>query len=55
MQSPEGYERLAREHRVRAEGIGDPVLKRSLLEIAKNYDAMADRMRRVQALIPTDR
>jgi hypothetical protein len=55
MRSPDTYEGLAREHRARAERIADPELKRSLLEIAKNYDAMADRMRRIEALTPRDR
>jgi hypothetical protein len=55
MQSPERYEQLAADHRARAEGIADPELKRSLVEIAKNYEAMAQRMRRIEALIPTER
>jgi hypothetical protein len=55
VQSPENYERLAREHRESAEGIADPVLKRSLQKIAKNYEAMAVRMRRIEALSPTER
>jgi hypothetical protein len=50
MQNAERYEELAVDHRARAERIADPVLKRSLLEIAKNYEAMAERVRRVQAL-----
>jgi hypothetical protein len=53
--SPERYEQLAKEHRAGAERISDPVLKRSLLQIAKNYDDMAAHVRRVQAMSPTER
>jgi hypothetical protein len=49
MQSADQYEELAADHRTRAERIADPVLKGSLLEIAKNYEAMAERVRRVPA------
>jgi hypothetical protein len=55
MQSAERYEALAADHRARAERIADPVLKGSLLEIAKNYEAMAERVRRTPALSRTER
>jgi hypothetical protein len=55
MRSPETYEELAGAHRARAARIADPELKRSLLEIAKNYESMAARMRRIEALSPKER
>jgi hypothetical protein len=55
MQGPGHYEQLAKEHRMRADRIADAELKRSVLEIAKNYEAMAERMRRGPTLIPTKR
>ena len=55
MHLPERYEKLAAEHRATAARAAHPALKDALLKVAENYEAMAQRVRRIEALIPTER